>query len=138
MSVRTLSISSLHEMGFHVRSVISNNHAINVGAFDDLVAKYENVTHTNSISHPSLNGVITYLFYDSVHLMKNIRNNLLNCRQFSFLPIQFDHDSVNVPGGEIYLRLLHDVHDQLLQSNLQKTFKLSYKAWHPCDKSKNI
>ena len=55
-----------------------------------------------------------YLFHDTVHLVKNIRNNLLDKK--SFLLTGFDfffgfEQDVIMSGGELSWRLLHDVHD---------------------------
>ena len=62
------SIQSLHEIGFHVRTVISDNHPSNVFAFNELFSKYESESHENAILHHSASNRRTYLFYDSVHL----------------------------------------------------------------------
>ena len=55
-----------------------------------------------------------YLFYDTIHLVKNIRNNLLNHKRFVFPSFKLDgiKDLVNVPGGEIKWKYFHDVHDK--------------------------
>ena len=56
-------------------------------------------------------GQRVYLFYDSAHLVKNIRNNLFGNKRFIFPMFEFwgfDRDIV-VTGGEISLSLLHDV-----------------------------
>ena len=66
----------------------------------------------------------TYLFYDTIHLVKNIRNNLLNHKRFVFPSFKLDgiKDPVNVPGGEIKWKYFHDVHDKnaLLGTTLRK------------------
>jgi len=137
------SIKSLHEIGFQVRAVISDNHPSNIAAFRDLCQKFGIVTHENAISLLSKsNSTPIYLFYDSVHLLKNIRNNLLNSKRFIFPPFAFDqfYDEINVPGGEISWRLLHEVYDQdqTLQANLRKANKLTYRALHPGDNKQSV
>ena len=72
------NIQSLHEIGFHMRAVISDNQPSNVSAFNKLFLKYGSESHENAILHHSTSDRRTYLFYDSVHLLKNVRNNLLN------------------------------------------------------------
>ena len=44
-----------------------------------------------------------YLFFDSVHLLKNIRNNLLNNKRFIFPAFNFDGflDPIKCNGGEM-------------------------------------
>ena len=83
------TIQSLHKIGFHVRAVISDNHLSNVAAFNDLLSKFRYALHENTILYPSTTDRISYLFFDSVHLLKNIRNNLLNSRRFIFPEFQF-------------------------------------------------
>ena len=66
-----------------------------------------------------------YLFYDSVHLLKNIRNNLLNAKRFIYPQFMFNGEgfSIHVPGCG---NLLHAVHhnDEKLNINLRKAPKL--------------
>ena len=52
-----------------------------------------------------------YLFYDAVHLVKNIRNNLLTYGRFIFSSFKFDgfKDPINVPGREIKWTYFYDV-----------------------------
>ena len=74
------------------------------------------------------NGKITSLFYDTTHLIKNIRNNLLNNKRVLFPSFKFDNffDKVNVTGGEISWKLSHRVHEKYgkLGVNLRKAPKL--------------
>ena len=83
-----------------------------------------------------------YLFCDSVHLLKNIRNNLLNARRFRFPSFSFTefYDDIVVPDGEISWKLLHDVYDrdQLLPAYLRKARSLSYKSLHPGDNKQSV
>ena len=81
------SIQSLHEIGFHMRAVISDNHPRNVSAFNELFSKHGSESNENAILHHSTSDRRTYLFYDSVHLLKNVQNNLLNYRRFIFLTL---------------------------------------------------
>ena len=83
------------------------------------------------IFQPSENEWKVYLFYDSVHLLKNIGNNLLNAKRFLF-PFFFFQD-INVNRGEISWHLLHCVYemDSTLQANLRKAPKLTEETLHP-------
>ena len=82
------------------------------------------------------------MFFDSVHFLKNIRNNLLNAKRFLFPLFSFSefYDDISVPGGELSWKLLHDVYDndQSLQGNLRKASKLSYRALHPGDNKQSV
>ena len=117
----TETIQSIHKIGFHVRAVISDNHPSNVFAFNELFSKYGSESHENAILHHSTSDRRTYLFYDSVHLLKNVRNNLLNSRRFIFREFHFS-DFISLPAGKILRKLLHSVfdEDEKLQANLRK------------------
>lgn len=130
------SITSLQGIGFQVRAVITDNYSSNVSAFTQLIEEYGFSPEVNAIIHPSSCGnYILYLFFDAVHILKNIRNNLLNYRRFIFPSFTFDgfFDKIYLPAGEISWKLLHDIIDKdaMLQANLKKAYKLTYRALHP-------
>ena len=52
-------LKSLHQVGFEVHAVISDNHATNVAAFRDLFSKYGHSKLANAITHPSLSSLTT-------------------------------------------------------------------------------
>ena len=108
----TESIEILSNSGFVVRGVVSDNHSITVNAFSILKNKYASNPSDLFISYPYVEKKI-YLFCDSVHLLKNIRNNLFNAKWFIFPEYLFNSESfsIHVPGGEISWSLLHAVHD---------------------------
>ena len=84
---------TLNKTGFNIVEVISDNHSTNVSAFNILIKKYPHTRKDISIiNHPSNinNGI--YLFFDSVHLLKNIRNNHM---EITYL-IQEDLFSLNL------------------------------------------
>ena len=45
-----------------------------------------------------------YFIHDTVHLAKNVRNNLLNYKRFLFPAFKIDdfEDAIVVPGGSVY------------------------------------
>ena len=114
------------------------SHATNVAAFRDLFSKYGHSKLANAITHPSLSSLTTYLFFDFVHILKNIRNNLLNSKRLVFP--EFQSSFITVPAGEISWKLIHDVFDkdQTLQANLRKAHKLSYKALQAGDNKQSV
>ena len=89
----------------------------------------------NIINHPSNTANHIYLFFDPVHLLKNIHNNLFNSQRFIFRSFKFDQffDPIDVPGGAISWKSLHEVYDKgenMKKANMKKASKLSYKAMH--------
>ena len=74
------------------------------------------------------------MVYDTVHLIKNIKNNLLNNKRFLLPSFKFNNffDKINVTGGEISWKLLHEVHEKYekLGANLRKSPKLTSKVLH--------
>lgn len=80
-------ILALSSSGFNVRAVVSDNHSTNVKAFEMLKEKYPGQDDL-FMNHPSCSGK-TYLFFDNVHLLKNIRNSLLRAKKYSPPPSPF-------------------------------------------------
>ena len=103
-------ITSLNSVGFNVSAIISNNHSTNVLAFKYLFNMYGNEQNNENIIYQPFNTANQiYLFFDPVHLLKNIRNNLFNLQIFIFASFEFDQffDPIDVSGGEISWKLLH-------------------------------
>ena len=80
-------------------------------------------------------GEKIYVMYDSVHLLKNIRNNLPTSKRFIFSKFEFHMliDPIIVPAGEMSWNLLHRVYeeDEKLTCNLRKAHKLTYRTLYP-------
>ena len=72
-----------------------------------------------------------YLCFDTVHLIKSIRNNLLYNKRFI--------DPINVEGGELW-KLLHDTYEKdcTLQTNLRKAPRLNLKVLHPGNNKQRV
>ena len=82
-----------------------------------------------------------YLCFDAVHLIKNVRNSLLNCKRFILPPFKFSgfEDTKNVPGEEIAWKTFHVFErDANLQANLRKAPRLTTKVLHPGNCKQNI
>ena len=79
-----------------------------------------------------------YLSYDSVHLMKNLRNILLKCKRFIFPPFQFSgfKDPINVSEGEIACKTFE--RDANLHVNMRKAPKVTTKVLHPGNCKQNV
>ena len=77
-------ITSFNSVRFNVCAIISDNHSTNVLALKYLFSMYENEQKgENIINYLSNIANHIYLFFDSVHLLKNIRKDLFNS-QISF------------------------------------------------------
>ena len=112
--------------GFNVRAVICGNHAANVSAFTKLILQFGEGNESFFINFQSQK---VHLFYDTVHLIKNVRNNLLSKKRLVFPQFIFFefNDDVIVNPGETSWKLFHDVYekDQKLDANLRKAPKLT-------------
>ena len=73
-------IFNLADAGFRVRGIVTDNHCANVAVFSNLLQIYSCDIHL-CILHLK-NSTKTYMFFDNVHPLKNIRNNLLNFKKF--------------------------------------------------------
>ena len=125
------NIENLANAGFCVRGLVSDNHSSNVNAFASLKALFKSDSNLY-FEHPANHGKRTYMFFDVVHLLKNIRNNLLHAKQFVFPEFTYTHNGINVhsPQGYIGWADLYNIYDKELKGNLRKAPKLSYQALH--------
>ena len=66
------------------------------------------------IKHPSNHNKNIYLFFDSVHILKNIRNNLRNAKKFVFPEFDYENEnmSIHFPAGYITWSDLHTIYDK--------------------------
>ena len=140
--------ASLHSLdlaqtGFTVRGIVTDNHNSNVNAFKSLKQKFGKDDQL-FIQHPSNphKNIYQYLFFDTPHLIKNVRNNLLNSRRFVFPQFDYEKDGIEIHCTAGYLAWsdLHQIfeHDVKLQSNLKKAHKLSYQVLHPGNKKQSV
>jgi len=125
-------LTVLQGNNFNVRGVVCDDHSSNVAAYRSLLYSYNSNPEQSYIW---LNGKKIYLLYDSVHLIKNVRNNLLDRKRFIFPKFSSSQllDEVKVEAGEIRWRLFHEVHekDQALQGNIKAAVQLNAQALHP-------
>ena len=135
-------ISELASRGFKVRAVVADNHKSNVNAFSSMLKDYDGEKDI-SIFHPAYGKKIkTYLFYDMVHITKNIRNNLLGKKKFVFPEFNFEHfrDAIHVPAGQMTWSLLHKLYeeDQKLGAGLKKAHKINHSVLHPGNNKQDV
>ena len=135
------SLHSLAQTGFTVRGIVTDNHNSNVNAFKSLKQKFGKGDQL-FIQHPSNPHKNIYLFFDTPHLIKNVRNNLLNSRRFVFPQFDYEKDGIEIhcPAGYLAWPDLHQIfeHDVKMQSNLKKAHKLSYQVLHPGNKKQGV
>ena len=112
-----------------MRGVVCDNHPSNVSAYKKLLTDANGDANSLFVM---IDQEPVYLFFDAVHLIKNVRNNLLAKKILIFPPFSFNgfQEKLDVPGGEISWKLLHDVHDidKSLSANLKKAPKLNSKV----------
>ena len=127
------------KFGFIVTAMVCDSRPSNVSSFKNLLQHFKQDPDELFIWY-ELRKI--YLFYDAVHLVKNIRNNLLNYKRFIFPLFKFDgfKDPINFPGGEIKSKFFHDVYekDALLEANLRKAPKLTMKVLHSENCKQNV
>ena len=131
------------EVGFKARAVITDDHPSNVNAFTWPHETFDGDSKT-FIKHPAYADLATktYLFFDVIHLFKNLGNNLLNKKKFVFPSIQFDlfRDAIHVPDCYISWRVFHEAHqrDENLQAYLRKAHKITSQVTHPGNNKQSV
>ena len=95
------------------------------------------------VYHSAYDGLMkTYLFYDMFHLVKYIRNNLINRKKIVFPYFEFNlfRDEIKVPEGYLSWNMLYKIYekDEHLPGNLRKAPKLTYKAIHPGNNKQDV
>ena len=80
-------MKTLKNCGFRVRAIVSDNHSANVLAYNLLLKEFGHLDDNLFIEHDYQK---IYLLHDAVHLIKNVRNNLLNYKRFIFPAFEND------------------------------------------------
>ena len=133
------SLNILKNIGFRVRAIVSDNHSANVLAYKLLLKESGRSDDDLFIEHDYQK---IYLLHDAVHLIKNVRNNLLNYKRFVFPGFEYGgfKDTITFQGGDISWKLFHDVFekDSLLDAHLRKAPKMTHKVLHPGNCKQNV
>ena len=132
-------MKTLKNCCFRVRAIVSDNHSAKVLAYKLLLKESGHLDDHLFIQH---NYQKIYWLHDAVHLIKNVRNNLLNYKRFIFPAFEYDgfEDPISFKGGQISWKLFHDVFekDSLLEANLWKAPKITHKVIHPGNCKQNV
>ena len=135
------NIENLGNSGFCVRGIAVDNHSSNVNAFTSLKDLFNSESKL-FFEHSANHAKRTYMFFDIVHLIKNIRNNLLNEKKFVFPEFSYNQGNIQLhcPQGYIDWADLYNIYDKdkELKGNLRKAPKLSYQALHPGNNKQNV
>ena len=101
-------MKTLKNCGFRVRAIVSDNHSAKVLAYKLLLKESGHLDDHLFIQH---NYQKIYWLHDAVHLIKNVRNNLLNYKRFIFPAFEYDgfKDTILFKGGQTSWKLYHDV-----------------------------
>ena len=82
------------------------------------------------------------MFFDNVHLVKNIRNNLLNCKKFVFSAFFLDDHQLlaSSENGYISWRDFHDLYeeDTKRKAFLRMAPKITASTLHPGNKKQKV
>ena len=131
-------LRNLIKIGFKVRAVICDDHGTNVNAYSRLSKKYGSMDDLFII----FEGYKIYLLFDPVHLVKNVRNNLLAAKKFVFPAFHFAkfRDEITVTPGYMDWRLLHTIYerDLKLAAHFKMGHAITYRALHPGNKKQDV
>ena len=129
----------LTECDFNVRVIVCDNHSSNVSCFKKILCASNQQAEDLSFIY---NLKKIYLCFDVVYLIKNTRNNLLNCKRFLFPDSKFDgfKDPITLCGGGIKWSTFHNIYekDLALDAGLRKAPKITMKVLHPGNFKQNV
>ena len=131
----------LNRSNFSSRPVISDNHQTNIATSKRLMKTYS-IAYKNYCKFNPTNLRVIHVFLDTVHLLKNIRINLLS-KLFFQIPeseIRLLDSIHSIPSGFVNWSSLHKSHnfDIELDLNLRKAPEPIYSAPHPGNNKQSV
>ena len=120
-------LKMLYESGFRICALISDNNRVNRNMF----GKMCNGSVTSYVKNPANENEHVYLLFDSVHLLKSIRNNWLNqmdCEKTFRCPTFDDHKSLMCPQFSHLRKMYHLERSQIIKYAHQLTGKSMYPS----------
>ena len=128
--------NTLSRRDFNARAVVSDNHSPNVS--DKNISK----PYTHAIANPLNPDKYIYLLFDTVHLVKNNRNNLLATKYFQIpaLETTLMDLSINITPEPIHWSIFHRVHEEdlAIECHVRKAPKIPYQALHPGNNKQSV
>ena len=134
-------LSLLFQGGFFTRAIISDNHKTNIQAFKSLSKTYPIEGKSNCIINPHCHLQQVYLMFDTVHLIKNVRNNLLaHSFEVPHCRLTLPETVHEFPAGGVYWACRHRVHEHDIKEcgKLRKATKINYSVLHPGNKKLSV
>jgi hypothetical protein len=115
------NIALVMSCGLKIISIISDNNRINRNMFQKFSAN-------GNISF-NLEGVPVHVFYDTVHIFKNIRNNWINLKdsEKTFIYPSFENDSVY----RAKFSVIRNLYKKEVNLVVKKAPNLNYKTCYP-------
>ena len=121
-----MSVSTVTRAGYTIISIISDNNVINrksfisLGGCDQLVPSMKNPVNDKTI----------FFLFDSVHLLKSVRNNWINLKNYlkTFTFPDIDDNSVILHASFNHLETMYNLE---ADSTLKQAYRLTIKALHP-------
>ena len=124
-----LNCISMLNQHFNIRAVVCDNHSTNVSAYKHLKSLYPCLIRDNAMTNPSNPEKYTYLIFDTVHRIKNIRNNLLANRFFQVTALEMSLMDVTIKTtpGTIQWSIFHRIHekDTAIECHMRKAPKIT-------------
>ncbi|KAF2880149.1 hypothetical protein ILUMI_26012 [Ignelater luminosus] len=118
-------VIGLHNIGFEVLGVVSDNHSINRKA----ISYFSNSPEVKIVyPNPADENKPLYFVIDTVHILKNVRNNWLNKRNQDFKYPNFSNMEISETAS---FEALKEMHASESTSLLKYGFNLSLKTLYP-------
>ena len=135
-------ISLLTKEQFNLRAIIADNHPTNISAYRQLRRLYGINDSDYIIYNPYYSEKSIYLQFDTVHLLKNIRNNLLAVKCFDLPEFYFSSPSISITisSGLVSWSSFHKIHEEdlRLSAHLRAAPKINYPVLHPGNKKQSV
>ena len=130
-------ISLLTRAHFNLRAIIADNHPTNISAYKQLRKLHGIYDSDHVISNPYCSEKTVYLQFDTVHILKNIRNNLLAAKCFDLPEFNFSSPSINltISAGIVSWSSFHKNHEEDLRLSAPK---INYPVLHPGNKKQSV
>ena len=132
----------LTQSRFRIRAIVSDNHSTNVNAYTRLLMDYKVPDKDYKIINPYLPDKYIYLLFDTCHLIKNIRNNLVANKFFDIPSFHFSSVNINISFQSGFVRWshFHTIHekDLSLSAHLRAANKINYSVLHPGNNKQSV